>query len=92
MASGRPVIAMTDPGSPLADLVQEARCGEVVPAGDHDRFVELLADVARDPGAWRARGRAARSFVVERYSRHSVALRYDALIRRVVSSRTGASA
>src|SRR5450830_362389 len=46
-ASGRPVVAMADPGTGIANEVEGA--GLVVRAGDADAFAEALKTIAKNP-------------------------------------------
>lgn len=42
MSAGRPVLAMIGPGG--SDIIQEARCGYAVPAGDYNTLAEIIRD------------------------------------------------
>jgi len=83
MASGRPLIAVTELDSDLAALVREAGCGRVVPPADPRALAAAVTDAAAHPGEWRAMGERGRAHVVAHYTRAVVSAQYDALIRRV---------
>lgn len=83
MATGRPLIAVTDPQSDLAALVREAQCGVVVAPGDADRLAEVVRQAARNRAEWNAMGLRGRVHVGGHYSRAIVSAEYDTLIRAV---------
>jgi len=59
--AGRPVIVAADSGSEAVRVVDEARCGFVLPTGRPDLLAEVLCQIAREPeerAALGARGRA----------------------------------
>jgi colanic acid biosynthesis glycosyl transferase WcaI len=84
MACARPVMAATDPGSDLAQLIKDAGCGKVVLPGAASEFAGVIMEAYRDQAHWREMGRAGRTHVVEYYSRHAVTKRYNELIRKVI--------
>jgi colanic acid biosynthesis glycosyl transferase WcaI len=83
MASGRPLIAVTEEHSDLAALVKAAGCGAVVPPGDAARLAEVVRQAAQRRDEWREMGLRGRAHVTAHYSRAVVCARYDALVRRV---------
>ena len=83
MASGRPVIAVTDPSSDLAALVRTAGCGVAVPPSDPGALADAVMDAAGRRQAWREMGERGRSHVEAHYSREVVSGLYDELIRRI---------
>jgi colanic acid biosynthesis glycosyl transferase WcaI len=85
MACGRPVLAVTDPASDLAQLVREAACGAVVVPGSAPALAQTILWAYRHQAEWRARGEAGRLFVTRHYSRSAVADRYDLLVRTLVA-------
>lgn len=83
MASGRPLIAVTDEDSDLAALVTAAGCGVVVAPGDAGRLAEVLRGAPQRLAEWREMGLRGRAHVAAHYSRAVVCDLYDALIREV---------
>lgn len=83
MACGRPIIAAADPESDLAALVQDARCGSVVPAGDATALAAAMRDAHARPDEWHAMGTRGRAYVERHYARGATSAKYDALIRTV---------
>ncbi len=65
LASGRPVIATTDPGTALARAVQG--CGGVVPPGDMEALVRTLELLLDDPKQLERWGHAARERALDQW-------------------------
>jgi colanic acid biosynthesis glycosyl transferase WcaI len=87
MASGRPLIAVTEADSDLAALVNAAGCGVVVAPGDARHLAELVREAPRRLADWREMGLRGRAHVTAHYTRAIVCDRYDALIREVRAGR-----
>lgn len=66
MACGLPAVATSSLGP--AAVIEDGRTGWLVPPDDEAALAEALREVAEDPGERRARGRAARRDVTERFS------------------------
>jgi len=80
MACGRPVLALCNPESELADLVRAASAGVVVPPGRPDLLSRAAAELATQPEICARMGRAGREFVIKEYARPAITGRYAALI------------
>lgn len=89
MASGLPVIA-TDVGG-NAELVTPLRTGVLVPAGDVEALSLALQQMALDPDAARAMGRAGRGEVERRFSLQAMVQAYHDLYVQALAGagRTG---
>ncbi|MEO8033249.1 MAG: glycosyltransferase family 4 protein [Acidobacteriota bacterium] len=83
MASGRPLIAITEADSDLATLVRDAQCGVVVAPDQARELARVVVEAARNPEEWREMGARGRAHVVARYSRPVVTAEYEALVRAV---------
>jgi len=83
MACARPVLACADARSDLAELVQGAQCGVVVPPGSAKELAQAVRDAMRRPAACAEMGRAGRAHVMAHYSRPAVSAQYGRLIREV---------
>jgi colanic acid biosynthesis glycosyl transferase WcaI len=81
MAYGKPLIACADPGSDLAQLVMDAGCGIVVPAGDSTALARAIRSARDNRVEWQRKGLAGRDYVERHYSRAESSGRYDRLIR-----------
>jgi colanic acid biosynthesis glycosyl transferase WcaI len=88
MGAGKPVLAMTVPGSDLAALVRESGCGAVVSASDPHAIAHAIRSAAVAPDEWRAMGDAGRAHVREHYSRASVTARYNTLVNELTAGRS----
>ncbi len=84
MACARPVIAVTDSSSDLAQLIVSAQCGLVVPPGCADKLAEAVMIAHRDRDRWQQMGESGRRYVVERYARKVITGRYHDLILAAV--------
>lgn len=83
MATGRPLIAMTDPHSDLAALVRDAGCGVIIESGNARALAEIVRRAAAHRGEWEAMGARGRAHVSSNYSRQAISAEYDALMRAV---------
>jgi glycosyltransferase involved in cell wall biosynthesis len=66
MACGVPVVASDVAG--ISEVVNEARCGMLYPAGDARSLTDAVARIVRDPDEARAMGGRGREAVLARYS------------------------
>ena len=70
LASGRPVIATTEPGTGLYAEVDG--CGLITPPGDAAALAGAVTELAGDPAQRQALGRAAAQRAVERWSKPAI--------------------
>ncbi|MEJ7623133.1 MAG: glycosyltransferase family 4 protein [Pyrinomonadaceae bacterium] len=68
MAAGKPILALTDPGSELAQVVDEERIGWHLESGDPQTLVSKILQVYSRAGILEEMGRRARRAAVEKYS------------------------
>ncbi|MDY3552543.1 glycosyltransferase [Gemmata sp. JC717] len=83
MAAGRAVIA-TDVGA-NAQLLDDGRCGVVVPPGDEAAIVSAIGALLANPLQAAGYGAAARRRVAAEYSREAMTKRFEAYYRNLVS-------
>ncbi len=83
MAAGRPVLVSADTDSELTWVVKEADCGWTVPPDDAKAMSEAVRHAYENRKEGLAKGESGRRYVVERHSKRTVALQYDALIREL---------
>jgi colanic acid biosynthesis glycosyl transferase WcaI len=81
LASGRPVVAMAEQGSELADVV--STCGVVSQPGDLDAFTQDLRQLATQPDLRASMGRTARHYADEHLASHSVLARLEYEMRKL---------
>ena len=77
MSAGLPVIATAVGGN--AELVDEGRTGEIVPAGDAEALAQTLVRMAADRGRASDMGRAGRAEVERRLSLQAMVAAYQCL-------------
>lgn len=82
MASGLPVVATAVGGNP--DLVAAGQTGLLVPAGDTDALTAALLQMAGDPAAAAAMGRAGRARVEREFSLQVMVAAYQRLYERLL--------
>ncbi len=71
MASARPILAVAPGDSDLAQLVDDAHCGIVVPPDHPERLADALLDLRGQAGALAEMGQNGRTQLESRYSRGS---------------------
>ncbi len=81
LASGRPVIATTEPGTGLYDEVDG--CGMVTPPGDAAALAQAIATLADDPARCAALGTAARRRAEDRWMKDAIIGRVEAELTRL---------
>lgn len=90
MASGRPVLAVAPIDSEIAHLVEEGRCGIVVPPERPALLAEALIDFNEQPARLADMGRNGRMQLEERFSRGCCVAAYEKMLLGVC--RGGATA
>jgi colanic acid biosynthesis glycosyl transferase WcaI len=90
LAAGLPIVALAEEGSELALLVREHEVGWVVPPGDVEALVEVIADAARNPGELARMSKNGRTAAEEKYSRQVVLGAWTQLVIDIESADSGA--
>lgn len=80
MAWARPVVALCDPQSELADLVRSAGAGVIVPYGDVEALLAAIQRLSLDACERAAMGESGRRFVERFHERRRVTARYAHLV------------
>lgn len=75
LASGRPVIATTEPGTGLAGEVEG--CGLVTPPGDAAALAAAIVALVDDPDRCARLGEAARQRAAERWEKSAIVRRFE---------------
>jgi len=81
MACERPILALTDADSDLAQLVAAAGAGVVLPPESGDALADAALDAVTNPARWRARAASGRQHVIAHYTRATVSRRYDDVLQ-----------
>ena len=69
MAAGKPILALTDDGSELAQVIDEEKIGWHISPGDPDRLLEAILCIYDERNALAEMGNRARTAALEKYSR-----------------------
>jgi colanic acid biosynthesis glycosyl transferase WcaI len=85
LASGRPVVATSTPGSELAQLAAEA--GACTIPGDANAFADALRQLIVDPEQRLMAGKRARKLAEERFGKDAVLERFERNLLSLVASR-----
>jgi colanic acid biosynthesis glycosyl transferase WcaI len=85
-ASGKPVIAIVDARSHVADVIGSAGIGWVVEPGDMEQLEQTIRDAAAHPDSVRDMGRKARAVAEEQFSRDHITQEYVGLVRRLLAN------
>jgi colanic acid biosynthesis glycosyl transferase WcaI len=86
LASGRPTIATAAPGTAIAEMIKEARCGEVVPPENIEALAQTIEDLANDPERRRRLGRSARGYAERHFDKNKVLSEWERVLRQMLGS------
>lgn len=87
LASGRPVIATTEPGTGLADEVDG--CGLITPPGDAATLAGAIVALVDDPQLCAKLGETARLRAAERWDKASIVGRFEQVARALIAPLQG---
>jgi colanic acid biosynthesis glycosyl transferase WcaI len=87
LAAGQPIIAVTDAGAELAEMIREEAVGWVVPTRDADGLVAAIRDAGSDAARLAEMRRRARAVAEAKYTRAHVDEAYAALMSRLQEER-----
>ena len=84
LATGKPILALSDPGGEVDSLIRRTNAGWCVDARDREAIKQLLVRVAEQggPGSF-----APDLDMIRRYSRSEIAAEYANIMRQVVEGR-----
>lgn len=85
LAAGKPILAVCDPSSELAAVIQEERVGWVVPPGRPDLIVSCLRNAEANGVQLREMGERARWAAVAKYQKDNVIESYKAFLRELTA-------
>jgi len=89
-ASGRPVVAATDPRSGAAALMVKSRAGLTVRAGDPAAILTAIEQLAGDPGSAEGYGQNGRRYAAEHLTARASLTHHEAWVRTLGGDYFGA--
>lgn len=92
LAVGKPVLALSEPGSELQRMVTETSCGLWSPIGDVDALVANIAALRSDSVRMSAMGRAAREAMEHNFTIKTAAQEYLRVVELALTGTTASSA
>ena len=84
MASGKPLIACMNLNSSASKMVEDAQCGFVVPAGDHNNLADRILRLYNSPELCDNYGRNGRKYCLENFSADTCTNKYIQLFEQNV--------
>lgn len=84
MSSGRPILAVTEDGSELADVVRNGNCGVIVPLSSPDLLAATILSLKENPDNLTTWGINGREFLKQRYSRKRCLDLHDSAFQHMV--------
>lgn len=88
LAIGRPILAISEPGSELYHQIVDNGAGFWFEIGDSEGLANRIRQMIRDPESCREMGRCARLLLEERYTCEASAAQYDGVLRGAAPPRT----
>lgn len=85
MAAGRPLLAAADRDSDIWDIVHTTGCGLCVEPEKPDQLLEAVLTLYQNKDECRTMGERGRRSAERRYSKETVALQYEQLLRKTVN-------
>jgi colanic acid biosynthesis glycosyl transferase WcaI len=86
LACAKPVIVSADADSELAWIIDQARCGRVVPPDSPEAYARAVREAYEGRAELPAEGARGRAFVEREYSKEAVAAKYDRLVRDLLAA------
>lgn len=81
MASARPILAVTPPGSEIKQIVDEAGCGWNVPPGSPGRLAETILQLINQEATLVQKGKNGRACLEKNYSRNHCVEKYERMLK-----------
>ena len=80
LASGRPVVSITEPGTDVAEIVRT--CGIIIPPGDEKSLIDGLIRLTENPAKRHMLGKAARTFAVKNLDKEKILRKFESLLMK----------
>lgn len=86
LAAGRSIIASVGEDSETARMINEGRCGQVVPSQDAVALAGAIMHAADDRSETEEAGQRARQFFLQRYARQTCTTQYRQILQDIAAS------
>jgi glycosyltransferase involved in cell wall biosynthesis len=86
MASGTPIIGVTDEASEMAQTINENQIGWVIPPGDVNGLSDAIRTARTEPELLAEMGKRARAAALHSYTRSTVGESFRSLAREIVNA------
>jgi colanic acid biosynthesis glycosyl transferase WcaI len=83
LASGRPIVAVVDRNSALAELIELSKAGRCVSPGDIDALVKVILFLKSAPDVRQEMGLNAREYALQNHSRFSVVHKFNEVLHKI---------
>ncbi|MCP3981274.1 MAG: glycosyltransferase family 4 protein [bacterium] len=81
LAAGTPIVANLEPSGEVAQVIEEAECGRVVPVHRPDSIAEAILAYRDDPALTRRHGENARREFEQRYTIERIVAKFEEVLR-----------
>jgi glycosyltransferase involved in cell wall biosynthesis len=88
LASGRAILAITDPGSELWQLIEDSQSGWCIKPGQPDELANTILNLVASPDLLQARGKNGREYVISHHSRQAAAQQFELLFQHIAAEST----
>jgi glycosyltransferase involved in cell wall biosynthesis len=88
MSAGKPLIAVTEPGTEIEKIIKEAKNGYVINPGDSDSLKKSILNLYRDQNRAKLMGEISRKFVIGNFKKNLITQKYLSLIQEKSSQKT----
>lgn len=87
LCAGRPIVLSAPPENLASRIVEEARAGVVVPAGEPDAFVAAALGLRADPARAADAGSHGRAYAENHFDIDAIAVRFEEVLKTVMAVR-----
>lgn len=84
LASGRPILAIVDPGSAIWNLIQQSRSGVCIPFGNPTQISKAIIDLYSAPEVRKRMGENARLWAVKNHSLQHAAMQIEKMAKEAI--------
>lgn len=91
LASGRPILAVTDEGNDLWKLVNSSQSGRCITPGRPDLLADIILELAESPDTLRVMGKNGRAYAIAHHSRQVAAQKFEGIFKQIATESTSNS-